>query len=347
MKKGTETEQDYLSLDVLCQKLSISINTGKNWIRLKKIKPQRWEMGKPLFSHTYVTTVEQQLTSGKLEHLKSRRNKKYISGNTLYASYLRAVSANLPIVEQMLSLISSAKKDLSELEIRTILCECALKLFQQVLTPEQAPTKVALLPLFINNTYKVAPFDRLISDLLPDKKQALSFWEQCPELFTLPFSYTPQEDLLGLLYLSLKNIGERKSTGAYYTPTDVVDKLLIRLHSFLPDLSKKKILDPCCGTGNFLLHLPNQTDLSLIHGNDIDEISVLLTRINLALLHKPTDLDILYRNITQSDFLLCDSQELYDCIIGNPPWGYAFSSVEKENLKKALPVHSRKADRIL
>lgn len=334
MKKGTETEQDYLSLDVLCQKLSISINTGKNWIRLKKIKPQRWEMGKPLFSHTYVTTVEQQLTSGKLEHLKSRRNKKYISGNTLYASYLRAVSANLPIVEQMLSLISSAKKDLSELEIRTILCECALKLFQQVLTPEQAPTKVALLPLFINNTYKVAPFDRLISDLLPDKKQALSFWEQCPELFTLPFSYTPQEDLLGLLYLSLKNIGERKSTGAYYTPTDVVDKLLIRLHSFLPDLSKKKILDPCCGTGNFLLHLPNQTDLSLIHGNDIDEISVLLTRINLALLHKPTDLDILYRNITQSDFLLCDSQELYDCIIGNPPWGYAFSSVEKENLKK-------------
>ncbi len=111
MKKGTETEQDYLSLDVLCQKLSISINTGKNWIRLKKIKPQRWEMGKPLFSHTYVTTVEQQLTSGKLEHLKSRRNKKYISGNTLYASYLRAVSANLPIVEQMLSLISSDKKD--------------------------------------------------------------------------------------------------------------------------------------------------------------------------------------------------------------------------------------------
>ncbi|CDE47715.1 putative uncharacterized protein [Clostridium sp. CAG:411] len=334
MKKGTETEQDYLSLDVLCQKLSISINTGKNWIRLKKIKPQRWEMGKPLFSHTYVTTVEQQLTSGKLEHLKSRRNKKYISGNTLYASYLRAVSANLPIVEQMLSLISSDKKDLSELEIRSILCECALKLFQQVLTPEQAPTKVALLPLFINNTYKVAPFNRLISDLLPDKKQALSFWKQCPELFTLPFSYTPQEDLLGLLYLSLKNIGERKSTGAYYTPTDVVDKLLSRLHSFLPDLSKKKILDPCCGTGNFLLHLPNQTDLSLIHGNDIDEISVLLTRINLALLHKPTDLDILYRNITQSDFLLCDSQELYDCIIGNPPWGYAFSSVEKENLKK-------------
>ena len=334
MKKGTETEQDYLSLDVLCQKLSISINTGKNWIRLKKIKPQRWEMGKPLFSHTYVTTVEQQLTSGKLEHLKSRRNKKYISGNTLYASYLRADSANLPIVEQMLSLISSDKKDLSELEIRSILCECALKLFQQVLTPEQAPTKVALLPLFINNTYKVAPFNRLISDLLPDKKQALSFWKQCPELFTLPFSYTPQEDLLGLLYLSLKNIGERKSTGAYYTPTDVVDKLLSRLHSFLPDLSKKKILDPCCGTGNFLLHLPNQTDLSLIHGNDIDEISVLLTRINLALLHKPTDLDILYRNITQSDFLLCDSQELYDCIIGNPPWGYAFSSVEKENLKK-------------
>ena len=303
-------------------------------IRLKKIKPQRWEMEKPLFSHTYVTTVEQQLTSGKLEHLKSRRNKKYISGNTLYASYLRADSANLPIVEQMLSLISSDKKDLSELEIRSILCECALKLFQQVLTPEQAPTKVALLPLFINNTYKVAPFDRLISDLLPDKKQALSFWEQCPELFTLALSYTPQEELLALLYLSLKNIGERKSTGAYYTPTDVVDKLLIRLHSFLPDLSKKKILDPCCGTGNFLLHLPNQTDLSLIHGNDIDEISVLLTRINLALLHKPTDLDILYRNITQSDFLLCDSQELYDCIIGNPPWGYAFSSVEKENLKK-------------
>lgn len=346
MKKQSNIEQDILSLDMLCQKLSISIATGRNWIRLNKIQPQYWVNEKPFFSYSYATDLKQKLTSGEFEQLKSRRNKNYICGNQFYASYLNAKSSNTKSITRLLDLVLQEKGALSENELRTILCECALKLFcNAFVLPEKGNTTVALLPLFIKGTYHLPPYDALLFDLIPSPKQALSFYTKYPEFFSIPFTYTPQEDLLGLLYLSLKNMGKRKTAGAYYTPTVIVNKLLLSLQTSLPTLMEKKILDPCCGTGNFLLHLPKQVSLSHVYGNDIDKTSVLLTRINLALYHKPTDLQLLYKNITQSDFLLASSKKKYDCIIGNPPWGYTFSPAKKETLRKRYQcIHGRQIE---
>ncbi len=82
-----------------------------------------------------------------------------------------------------------------------------------------------------------------------------------------------------------------------------------------------------------------------ICGNDTDALSVKIARINLALKHRVTDCDVLYRNITVSDFLVDTSNIVdtsntskglvlefngrkYDYIIGNPPWGYNFDCSE-------------------
>lgn len=98
-------------------------------------------------------------------------------------------------------------------------------------------------------------------------------------------SYNQQEDLLGLFYISLKNIGARKASGSYYTPITVVKTLIENLfaNKTSKELENVKLLDPCCGCGNFLLFLPETIKLNNIHAQDLDSISVYLTRCNLFL----------------------------------------------------------------
>lgn len=86
----------------------------------------------------------------------------------------------------------------------------------------------------------------------------------------MDYIYEENEDILGLIYISCKNIGNRKATGSYYTSTKVVRKLISKLDF----QENQKILDPCCGTGNFLLQLPEHISFDKVYGNDIDTASV-------------------------------------------------------------------------
>ena len=117
------------------------------------------------------------------------------------------------------------------------------------------------------------------------------------------YAYAPGEDTLGLLYQSLCNMGDRKASGSYYTSSSLA-KRLIEHH--LPALqASHTVFDPSCGTGIFLLQLPNDVPLQNIFGNDINPLSVALTRINLALKYHVTtlqELELLQKNITVSDF---------------------------------------------
>lgn len=73
----------------------------------------------------------------------------------------------------------------------------------------------------------------------------------------------------------LDSIGERKARGAYYTPDHVVDGLLrLCLDPLLSDLEAKgptavasvRILDPTCGSGNFLVAAFGRVRESLCRG---------------------------------------------------------------------------------
>ena len=215
-------------------------------------------------------------------------------------------------------------------------------------------------------------------------------------LFESKVFYNHQEDLLGLFYISLKNIGDRKASGAYYTPVTVVKTLIDNLftNKTSKELETVKLLDPCCGCGNFLLFLPETINLNNIHAQDIDSISVYLTRCNLFLKHcniveivnKNTEItkkgfrkntlkddntlsliELLHTNIIQKDYLddydsrdyfqesnnkyklsikedninknsineqrssFSSSIMSYDYVIGNPPWGSAFSTEQKKD----------------
>lgn len=316
----------YNSQDV-CDLFSISEATLKNWIKLEKLIPNTIHNRSALFSRDYIENVMVDIKSNSSTRLKSRRNKKFASGSFLYKDYVSKESANIQNIQSLLDFILENKIVLSEKEIRYILADCAIQLFLS----KNGTSSISenFLSEYLNSNIDLVQFSLLVEDLLENKDNLILFIKNNSELFEYKYVYEKNEDILGLLYISLSNLSNRKARGAYFTPTKVVKKVISNL-----DLKDLSTIDPCCGSGNFLLQLPDSITLNNIYGNDIDKTSIELTRINMYLKYEPKFLDVLYENFTTSDFLKNNTDIKYQYIIGNPPWGYEFSKEELADLKK-------------
>ncbi|MGH9834794.1 MAG: HsdM family class I SAM-dependent methyltransferase, partial [Blastocatellia bacterium] len=173
------------------------------------------------------------------------------------------------------------------------------------------------------------------------------------------FSYIPVETLSAIYEQFLHAQDKGKKGGAVYTPEHLADYLLAELNHAKPLESGMKVLDPCCGSGIFLVSAyrklielelrkrPNQkllpTELRAILTKSIfgvernkeaclvAELSLILTMLHYI----PTP--ELHRNkqfkfpplhneqIFEADFFDDSSEfwhrgEKFDWIIGNPPW---------------------------
>ena len=162
----------------------------------------------------------------------------------------------------------------------------------------------------------------------------------------------------------------RKRHGVYYTPHDLVDFIninLVKLYYselfennlgnkipfFNPKISrdlscKRKVFDPTCGTGEFLLSflkikfdLFEESSIQLgvrrihkivetIWGNDINNDSIKITQVRLLLYVLQRYgcrfivglSGILKKNFTQLDYVESASniKEIFDFVVGNPPY---------------------------
>lgn len=135
-------------------------------------------------------------------------------------------------------------------------------------------------------------------------------------------TWETSEDVLGFIYQSLITEGERNLTGQYYTCKSVVnyivgDKTLSDTETFL---------DPCCGSGAFLLGV-NTNNPSNLYGFDINPTAVMIASANLLIKYRDKEFA---PNIYCADFLnkdLFDSDNInnlpfrFDNIYTNPPWG--------------------------
>ena len=324
---------NYLSLKELCEELSISVATGRNWVRLGKIVPEFMEKRTPFFTKRYVNKLKKDIQSGANAALKSRRNKKYVSGNALYRSYVSEKCKNVETIGHLLGVISENRIELNEKKIQILLADCAVKLFEQRLGVESFEKNTALLD-FLAGRIDFGEKNQLILDLISDVDAAKKWIDENPLLFEILYEYEEREDVIGLLYSSCKNIRKRKATGSYYTPTKVVRQLIEKVVE--KNGTAKTVLDPCCGTGNFLLQLPDAFPLENIYGNDLDVVSVRVTRLNMALRFPEVDVQLIYRNISNKNYLKYQKSPAVDLIIGNPPWGYSFNEKEKAYLKKCF-----------
>ena len=129
------------------------------------------------------------------------------------------------------------------------------------------------------------------------------------------------EDVLGFIYQSLLTEGERNVTGQYYTNQKVVEYMLD--NKVLAE--GETFLDPCCGSGAFLLVVSTNNPANL-YGFDINPVAVMLASANL--LAKYSDV-VFTPHIYCIDFLKKDVFEnerqnipfKFDNIYTNPPWG--------------------------
>lgn len=310
-----------ISLNEVCDVLSISTATAKNWIRLGKLTSL--DDGKS-FNKNYITKLALEIKSGRDGRLTNRRNKKNVSGKILYKDYIKCEN-NYSVVENILSSCDF----ISEYELRVILAYFSLQLFHQKHDIDMP------IPSFENDYPNItgnAVFNRLISDLIGTIDLSKMNLANIKTVFTQRVELVPGEDTLGFMYLSLRDLGQRKQTGAYYTSEKIVTTLLNRLQ-FLCGADDTTYCDPCCGTGNFLIGLANNgVNTANLYGQDIDEISVLIARINMYLLDDTLSIKDLLSHFTVGDTLENSYCKQFSVVLGNPPWGYDYSREETANL---------------
>ena len=319
-----DVTQKGLTVDDVCKTLSISKATAKNWIRLGKIAP---DIGDQLFSTEYVEKFVAELKSGKNTKLKSRRNKKSATGKVLYKDYVHTAS-NRKLVADLLELgIIENERDLL-----IVLANFAVQLYYQSRNILFGNRNVLLDFLSQEQT---SEFHILIKDLIGKDTVAPALINKLLPVLSKEILFVKGEDSLGFVYISLQDIGQRKSSGAYYTPEKVVGELIDRLYENDPDLGAKTICDPCCGTGNFLLSLGTKgIDYATLYGQDIDPISVFLSRINIALMApEMSAVDIRSRIIVGNTYFETFKKK-FDVIVGNPPWGSDFPEEDAIRCRK-------------
>ena len=303
-------KKEFLTIKETSNILNISYATCRNWINLNNLE------SKTINGKTFIlkSSIDSLLNDNINGRLSSRRNKTKKIGNILSLNYLTCKEDQ----HSLLTIINSIEGIDSIDKIKYILRLCSIALLKKAQK--------------YDNVGK-----HLVDDLYTGPKHL--------DFDKLDFSSCSlNDDLLGALYMCLKRVSDRKNNGMYYTPTNVVDSMFKDIKKLCKSVKNKKIIDICCGTGNFLIKaLENGFNYKNIYGRDYDLISIFLTRINLYL-RCDASYDDLVNNIKFANSLMEEFSD-YDFCVGNPPWGSKltlnFNSIEgKFNVAKSKSIDS-------
>lgn len=118
----------------------------------------------------------------------------------------------------------------------------------------------------------------------------------------------------------------KNQEGIYYTPEFIIQDMMKEIKAD-QNLADKTFLDPCCGSGNFILEAVRLGILpENIYGFDTDPNAVAITRKRLF------DLTGYHsENIVVADFLekMAHEKSVFDYIYTNPPWGKKIPKTDK------------------
>jgi len=289
-----------MNLESAGSALGVSTATVRNWIRSGHLNTQN-SGGKIKFDAGHIEEIKRKLSTGELGRLQTRANKKRSRASFIPKEYVTA--------------------------------------------EEELHTVENLVSQFVNGGYELRPF--LLSVILellqshaskPSVRKELEWWQQG---INLPLPKIEIElpqfqfDFLGLLYQSLLAEGAKARAGAYYTPPEI-GRGMIAEHT----KPNSMFLDPCCGTGLFLL-LASEiiTNPENIVGYDMDEVAVHIARINLLLKFPNHD-------FTPKIFCRCgllEPSSSFDVVATNPPWGAHFSPEELTQIQHRYDTDSNES----
>ncbi|MFX1389778.1 MAG: class I SAM-dependent DNA methyltransferase [Promethearchaeota archaeon] len=152
---------------------------------------------------------------------------------------------------------------------------------------------------------------------------------------------------------TLLPINTRHKSGEFYTPPFLVKSMVKESYKF-----GESILDPCCGSGNFLIEViklilceDTRVEVKLraikkVFGVDINPISIYISKINIIFLLQDF-VSHISLNLFKFDSLFHVEKNLnenFDLVLGNPPW-YTYHNIESlqyqeriKNLAKDLNI---------
>jgi len=313
------------------QRLGVSEATIRNWVKHEYLREiDQRNTSRVFFAVSDVSILEQKIKNNEIDRLLSRANKKNSEKTFIPDEYLQNKEDILHI-EAILRKIHELSLDIS-----TALFVMAVSLCKKQGIFSQ------------NNFQEILDFlehknsDRQIFRELYQWNKSLSNFQPSEHFNSLLYLTIPdQKDILGVIYQSLLAEGEKSQKGSYYTPKEIVQNIGDEYVT-----EEMKVLDPCCGTGQFLLCFAQKIqNPENIFGVDIDEIAVKIARINLLLEYKDQDFnpnifrkDSIFDIETNTLFSLDESEfSDFDFIATNPPWGLHFDITHKEQLKILYP----------
>ncbi len=307
---------EYIDYVEASQILNVSSATVRNWVKTRLLNKQK-KSNKSLLLRSEVNQLNDGIVSGATNRLNKRANKSQSKTFFIPEEY-----GNTPELRLFLHGVFQIMES-NKLSIDTVLFSLAVSFLKK---------------------NKLADFDELdlVFDSIlfkhPSTQKALAKWQKnllekkiSKELLALDIPET-DEDLLGLVYQSIRSEGDKSKDGAYYTPKSVV-RSIVKSRIKPSD----RTLDPCCGTGQFLIEVARKIkNPKNVWVFDFDKNAVEISKVNLFLAYPKHDFcpNIIHLNT------LTDTQkhtQKFDSVITNPPWGLHMSDTDTSTVKNIYP----------
>lgn len=318
-----------INLESTATFLGISTATVRNWVKCGHLKTLGEET-KYFFHKKDIENVKSKILNGDLEKLNKRANKAKADKTFVPDEYAQDKNGFL----QLSSVVEFVKSNNVDLLPAILLIALNLLKRENILLEINIDDVIQKKDLHITNKQIKEEIRSWLLEIDEKKlNNELSFLLDC--------DIPKQRDVLGFLYQSLLVEGKKSQSGSYYTPSNLVDEI-IKEHV----KKDSKVLDPCCGTGQFLLAFSDIIENpSNIYGVDIDEIAVRIARLNLLIKFKNKDFapNIVCKNtlfeVGNYDLFSLNDENIrdFDVIATNPPWGVHFSKEDIERLRKNYP----------
>ncbi|MBP7653653.1 N-6 DNA methylase, partial [Candidatus Dependentiae bacterium] len=314
--------------------LGVSRATVRNWEKLNYLSSSKNKNGYIYYYYTDIIELKNKIKDSKIDKLNKRANKNNAKNSFIPIEYLEN-SADAVIIKKIIEYISTRK-----LSYNFSLFVLTLNyLFRKNIIISSVLKKLILFDSYNKYYKKIYIYDELKNWFFEESffKIKFALYDELMN-FNLPDS----GDILGLLYQSFKIESDKSRKGSYYTPSEIVENIVCEYCE-----KNFKVLDPCCGTGQFLMKFAEiVTNPENIFGFDVDKTAVKLARINIMIKYSDiefspnifclnTALDINHNSTFFNNENICF--ENFDLIATNPPWGSDLSKSEKNILNKYFP----------